>query len=330
MGATFGGPPRAGRPRRHRADSSETRRSVCGEGLGSRARGPLAGAGPDTWYPLTWLRGSGTGRSGEIGRLWVSRHQRGGRQDLGSLFPSRQEGGGWRAAQGDGRGSRSAGAGRGLRRAGDLRVPARERTPLHLPVCGRLGTASTGLACAGRWHTGWTGRSRRGASQSPRRKGQGAEKKSPCASGKGLLVQNRGRKNTEMSARAGHQTPQRPELPRHGSARCLGPKKLHTKKREVPSFVAFVMGRGQFTRPDFGVQDQSVGGQQGYRSCLLERPTPDCCLRPCWGGAHCRKTDLCRAGTWLSWSEQGPRSCRSQRRRRGRRGLEVWRRAAGR
>lgn len=146
-----------------------------------------------------------------------------------------------------------------LRRAGDLRVPARERTPLHLPVCGRLGTASTGqlgrrvrLACAGRWHTGWTGRSRRGASQSPRRKGQGAEKKSLCASGKELLVQNRGRKNTEMLARAGHQTPQRPELPRHGSARCLRPKKPHTKKREVPSFVAFVMGRGQFTRPDFG------------------------------------------------------------------------------
>lgn len=36
-----------GQAQRHRAYSSETRRYVCGEGLRSRAGGPLAGAGPD-------------------------------------------------------------------------------------------------------------------------------------------------------------------------------------------------------------------------------------------------------------------------------------------
>lgn len=106
-------------------------------------------------------------------------------------------------------GSRSAGAGRGRRgpqTGGSLRGNAPRPATLRSadgwarPARGSSGVL-WGWRAAGRLHTGWNGWSRRGVSQSPRAKGQGAGKKSPCASGKGLLVLNRGRKSTEMCTR---------------------------------------------------------------------------------------------------------------------------------
>lgn len=45
-----------------------------------------------------------------------------------------------------------------------------------------------------------------------------------------------------------------------GRAWRCEPKEPRIKRREGHSFVAFVTGRGQFTRPDFGVDPQ--GGHQ--------------------------------------------------------------------
>lgn len=88
-------------------------------------------------------------------------------------------------------------------------------------------------------------------------------------------LQNRNRKGMETLGWAGHHAPRTPELARHRSARCLGPKGLHSKERDGHSFVGFVAEQGQFTRSDFGVEDYATGGQQdGGRSFTLERPTP--------------------------------------------------------
>lgn len=185
-------------------------------------------------------------------------------------------------------------------RATDRRVPARERTPpRHLAVCRWLGPASTGqlgrtvgLACG--WQVAY--RLERvveaGRFSKPSCEGTRSWEEKPVCIWKRAACSEQG----EEEHGDVHQTPQRPELPRHGSARCSGPKKPHTKKQEVHSFVAFVMGQAQFTRPDFGAEDSSAGGQQGYRSRLLERPTPDFCLRPRCGGSTVGKLNLLRGG----------------------------------